>query len=163
MCKNICKSSFCHRQLIVVHLCWRSGVVIRQTIRCPELLLSVSIANGFEQPRLEVIVSLPCQSSTPLIVTFPPPSIISTTNRIELNRGRKRLIVTFTRNLSSHLAKKHIISNDHRLPCASAEAVLLTRQTLTRQSYRQQRHRLMQKACVLGLIGPQIAAAARSN
>jgi hypothetical protein len=72
-----------------------------------------------------------------------------------------------------HLAKKHIISNDHRPPCASAEAVLLTRlsltrqsltrQSLTHQSYQQQQHRLMQKARVLGLNGPQIAAAARSN
>jgi hypothetical protein len=169
MCKlqtYLLQIQFPSSQLIVVLRC----VFIRH-IRRPEpllvmLIVAWSTTNGFEEPQLKVIVclhssppsSLPCPSSTPLIVMFPHSSIVSITNRIKSRSNEEVDCCIYPLNLPSHLASKHIISNDHHPRLSLSQGCLLTP-----QSYRQQRRWRRQKECVLGAIWPQIAAAGRSN
>jgi hypothetical protein len=67
-------------------------------------------------------------------------------NRIESNRGQKRLIVAFTCPISHHILRKSTSSPMIiTLACASAKAVLLTH-----QSYLQQRRRRRRKGTCFG-------------
>jgi hypothetical protein len=154
MCKATANISATPVPLFAFDCCF--VLCFHSTLRCPEPLLSVliaawSTADGFEQPRLKVIVVVhllllffrvhlrPSWLSHPLLLSCLdyPSSRLPTESRSK--EGVDCCI--YPPNLPSHLVQKHIISNDHRLCLCVCRACFVG----PRQSNRQPRWRRRQQ------------------